>query len=172
MVEQDGSFARGIATSSSFRSSPSPLILVFPLSKLVRTSHLRFGTYSGTTSSSQRKSNPTKLELRRSGSFLLSSLSSPPSHPPKPSLTPALFLSTLFLCLARCCRWYDPKYIINDLNVNSAIAQPDHDETLDLSTCGETYAIKGYAYAGGGRRVTRIEVSLDEGKTWKLSEIT
>ncbi|KAL7410259.1 hypothetical protein BDY24DRAFT_400640 [Mrakia frigida] len=68
--------------------------------------------------------------------------------------------------------WYDPKYIINDLNVNSAIAQPDHDEVLDLSTCGETYAIKGYAYAGGGRRVTRIEVSLDEGTTWKLSEIT
>lgn len=29
----------------------------------------------------------------------------------------------------------------------SAIAHPDHGETLDLSTSGETYTIKGYACA-------------------------
>jgi nitrate reductase (NAD(P)H) len=92
---------------------------------------------------------------------------------------------------------YDPKYIINDLNVNSAIAQPDHNEVLDLKTANETYTMKGYACrsclfrfmcalsswietvllrslpdAGGGRRITRVEVSLDDGQTWKLAEIT
>ncbi|KAG8850282.1 hypothetical protein FRC20_002092 [Serendipita sp. 405] len=31
--------------------------------------------------------------------------------------------------------------------------------------------MKGYAYAGGGRRVTKVEISLDEGSSWKLAEI-
>jgi len=69
------------------------------------------------------------------------------------------------------CRWYDPRYIINELNTNSAIAQPNHDDVLDLTTSGETYTIKGYAYSGGGRRVNRVEVSLDEGISWTLAEI-
>ncbi|KAG7529194.1 hypothetical protein FFLO_05748 [Filobasidium floriforme] len=67
--------------------------------------------------------------------------------------------------------WYDPRYIINELNTNSAIAQPDHDEVINLDTLGSEYTVKGYAYSGGGRRVNRIEVSLDEGTTWKLAEI-
>ncbi|KAG8773284.1 hypothetical protein FRC15_002110, partial [Serendipita sp. 397] len=67
--------------------------------------------------------------------------------------------------------WYDPRYIITDLNVNSAIAQPDHDERLTISNAEEVYLMKGYAYAGGGRRVTKVEISLDEGSSWKLAEI-
>ena len=31
--------------------------------------------------------------------------------------------------------------------------------------------MRGYAYAGGGRRVTRVEVSLDEGETWTLASM-
>lgn len=31
--------------------------------------------------------------------------------------------------------------------------------------------MKGYAYAGGGRKVTRVEVSLDEGETWVLASV-
>lgn len=79
--------------------------------------------------------------------------------------------------------WYDPKYIINDLNCNSAIACPDHDEVLDVTPpppssdpeatfAHRYYTLRGYAYAGGGRRVNRLEYSLDEGKTWKLTELT
>ncbi|KAI6043896.1 hypothetical protein EDC04DRAFT_2866090 [Pisolithus marmoratus] len=55
-----------------------------------------------------------------------------------------------------------------------SIAKPDHDETLvvakRLLSCEvvPSYSIRGYAYAGGGRRVTRVEVSLDEGITWAL----
>ncbi|KAG8731696.1 hypothetical protein FRC10_001568 [Ceratobasidium sp. 414] len=68
--------------------------------------------------------------------------------------------------------WYDP----NDLNVNSAIAKPDHEETVAVpppdEAAQELYPIRGYAYAGGGRRVNRIEISLDDGHSWRLAEIT
>ncbi|KAI6043890.1 hypothetical protein EDC04DRAFT_3056554 [Pisolithus marmoratus] len=73
--------------------------------------------------------------------------------------------------------WYDPRYLITELNVNSAIAKPDHNETLVVAKHlppGEvvpSYSIRGYAYTGGGRRVTRVEVSLDEGTTWVLADI-
>ncbi|GAA5945071.1 uncharacterized protein JCM15063_001650 [Sporobolomyces koalae] len=68
--------------------------------------------------------------------------------------------------------WYDPRYIINDLNVNSAIAKPAHNEQLVASANAlavETYKVEGYVYAGGGRRVTRVEVTLDDGETWTLA---
>jgi len=72
--------------------------------------------------------------------------------------------------------WYNPNYIINDLNVNSAIAKPNHDEVLhvpavDNEHSSTLYAVRGYAYAGGGRRVTRVEISFDEGDTWQLADI-
>ena len=56
--------------------------------------------------------------------------------------------------------------------MNSTIAKPDHDETLIVSKRSESddfYTVRGYAYSGGGRRVTRVEVSLDEGATWSLA---
>ena len=58
--------------------------------------------------------------------------------------------------------------------MNSAIAKPDHDETLIISKhsqSDDSYTVRGYAYGGGGRRVTRVEVSLDEGATWTLAEV-
>ncbi|THU96327.1 hypothetical protein K435DRAFT_858637 [Dendrothele bispora CBS 962.96] len=67
--------------------------------------------------------------------------------------------------------WYDSRYLINELSVNSAIAKPDHGEELRVTAPEAVYEIRGYAYTGGGRRVTRVEVSLDDGKTWALSEI-
>jgi nitrate reductase (NAD(P)H) len=64
--------------------------------------------------------------------------------------------------------------------VNSAIVAPDHHETLGVSkedleatvdSPQRTYTIRGYAYSGGGRRVTRCEVTLDEGLTWQLAKM-
>ena len=62
--------------------------------------------------------------------------------------------------------WTDDRYAIYDLNVNSAAVYPEHEEELDLTTLeqGSAYTAKGYAYAGGGRRITRVEISLDKGK--------
>ncbi|KAK5653864.1 hypothetical protein OQA88_7788 [Cercophora sp. LCS_1] len=68
--------------------------------------------------------------------------------------------------------WKDERYAIYDLNTNSAICYPAHDETLSLAENTESYKLKGYAYSGGGRRVGRLEVTLDQGKTWTLANIT
>nr|QBQ58300.1 Nitrate reductase [Aspergillus glaucus] len=67
--------------------------------------------------------------------------------------------------------WTDDRYAIYDLNVNSAAVYPQHNEELELSSAGPTYTAKGYAYAGGGRRITRVEISLDKGKSWCLANI-
>ncbi|OAA69041.1 nitrate reductase [Cordyceps fumosorosea ARSEF 2679] len=67
--------------------------------------------------------------------------------------------------------WKDEKYAIYDLNVNSAICYPRHDEKLALKTAPETYKVRGYAYGGGGKRITRVEVTLNKGKSWQLADI-
>lgn len=70
--------------------------------------------------------------------------------------------------------WYDPKYIINELNVNAAICSPSHNDTVQLASdtsMTQILPIEGYAYTGGGRRITRVEVTLDDGETWNLCDI-
>ncbi|POS78391.1 nitrate reductase [Diaporthe helianthi] len=72
--------------------------------------------------------------------------------------------------------WKDERYAIYDLNTNSAVARPAHDERLALDPAADggaaqTFKFEGYAYAGGGRRVTRVEVTLDKGRTWRLADI-
>eukprot|EP00611_Tribonema_gayanum_P025862 TRINITY_DN6004_c0_g2_i3.p2 TRINITY_DN6004_c0_g2~~TRINITY_DN6004_c0_g2_i3.p2 ORF type:complete len:863 (-),score=363.94 TRINITY_DN6004_c0_g2_i3:318-2906(-) len=69
--------------------------------------------------------------------------------------------------------WYKPQYIINELNINSAIVYPRHDEVIPLAGPGakSEYTMSGYAYAGGGLAITRVEVSFDEGATWELAEL-
>jgi nitrate reductase (NAD(P)H) len=67
--------------------------------------------------------------------------------------------------------WKDERYAIYDLNANSAICYPAHDEKIALNKSTHTYKAQGYAYAGGGKRITRIEVTLDKGKTWTLASI-
>ncbi|CAL9171474.1 unnamed protein product [Musa hybrid cultivar] len=64
--------------------------------------------------------------------------------------------------------WYKPEYIINELNINSVITTPGHDEILPINafTTQRPYTMKGYAYSGGGRKVTRVEATLNGGETW------
>jgi nitrate reductase (NAD(P)H) len=61
--------------------------------------------------------------------------------------------------------WHDERYAIYDLNVNSAAVYPQHNEELLLTSLEATYTTKGYAYGGGGRRITKVEISLDDGKS-------
>ncbi|EXJ82557.1 nitrate reductase [NADPH] [Capronia epimyces CBS 606.96] len=67
--------------------------------------------------------------------------------------------------------WTDERYAIYDLNPNSAICYPQHEEKLRLTDASGAYKARGYAYSGGGRRITRVEVTLDKGKTWRLADI-
>ncbi|KAI5926711.1 nitrate reductase [Camillea tinctor] len=68
--------------------------------------------------------------------------------------------------------WKDERYAIYDLNTNSATCYPAHDERLTLPDVTGSYNIRGYAYAGGGKRVTRVEITFDKGKTWILADIS
>ncbi|KAI5792524.1 nitrate reductase [Peziza echinospora] len=75
--------------------------------------------------------------------------------------------------------WRDERFAIYDLNVNSAVAYPAHDEVVEVKPKmeelaaeeEESYTVRGYAYGGGGRRITRVEVSLDQGASWRLANI-
>lgn len=66
--------------------------------------------------------------------------------------------------------WFKPEYIINQLNINSVISSPGHAEVINPIT-HPTYTLAGYAYTGGGRKITRVEVSFDGGATWELTEV-
>jgi nitrate reductase (NAD(P)H) len=68
--------------------------------------------------------------------------------------------------------WKDERYAIYDLNTNSATCFPAHDEHIALPSKLESYTVCGYAYAGGGKRVTRVEITLDKGRTWSLADIS
>jgi nitrate reductase (NAD(P)H) len=68
--------------------------------------------------------------------------------------------------------WYKPEYIFNELNINSAISKPDNNETLSIAKqLDKKYTVSGYAYTGGGRAISRVEVSLDNGAHWELATI-
>jgi nitrate reductase (NAD(P)H) len=67
--------------------------------------------------------------------------------------------------------WMDERYAIYGLSTNSATVYPAHDEKMSLVSGPEVYKVKGYAYGGDGRRVTRVEITLDKGKSWTLANI-
>ena len=60
--------------------------------------------------------------------------------------------------------WEKPEYIFNELNINSAVTSPAHGEHIrcnyELNSDEKEYLVKGYAYTGGGRKITRCEISL------------
>ncbi|XP_057490585.1 nitrate reductase [NADH] 2-like [Actinidia eriantha] len=69
--------------------------------------------------------------------------------------------------------WYKPEYIINELNINSVITTPCHEEILPINswTTQMPYTLRGYSYSGGGKKVTRVEVTMDGGEIWHVCEL-
>ncbi|KAJ1562377.1 hypothetical protein HK096_010633 [Nowakowskiella sp. JEL0078] len=70
--------------------------------------------------------------------------------------------------------WYKPDYILNELNINSAASSPAHEEKIQITLDQDSkisYTFKGYCYTGGGRKIIRMEISFDSGKSWKLTTL-
>lgn len=74
--------------------------------------------------------------------------------------------------------WAKPAYVIMELNINAVVFTPGHTDELVLNNHNDSeadcdmYTVRGYAYSGGGRRVTRVEITLDDGTTWRLGDIS
>jgi len=70
--------------------------------------------------------------------------------------------------------WFKDEYIINHMNINSAMFEPRHNSYFKLEgqNVAKTMKVCGYAYSGGGQKIIRAEISLDEGKTWELTNLT
>ncbi|KAJ3083061.1 hypothetical protein HK102_001279 [Quaeritorhiza haematococci] len=87
--------------------------------------------------------------------------------------------------------WFKPEFIINEQNINSVITTPPHNETLHLSPpkpstgssfdhdspakppeAALSYTFRGYAYTGGGRPVSRVELSFNRGIDWELADLS
>jgi len=58
---------------------------------------------------------------------------------------------------------------IQDLPVQSAITIPSPGTVLDEGS--DEVNVKGYAWAGGGRGIVRVDVSADGGKTWTTADL-
>jgi len=69
--------------------------------------------------------------------------------------------------------WYKNEYIINHFNINSAMFEPRHNAVFNPGPSRDrTLRVSGYAYAGGGSKVIRAEISLDGGKSWEITDLT
>jgi len=70
--------------------------------------------------------------------------------------------------------WYKPEYIINHININSAMFEPRHNSFFrtDRVDFHPTMKVCGYAYVGGGLKIIRAEISLDGGSSWEIADLT
>lgn len=76
---------------------------------------------------------------------------------------------------------WDDAPAIQEMPITSAITSvklgdwaslpPSGGETVSQEKQGRGAALTGYAYSGGGRRIVRVDVSLDNGKTWDQAEL-
>ena len=57
---------------------------------------------------------------------------------------------------------------LHEFNVQSVICSPNDG---DIAVQSRPLQVKGYAVAGGGRAIDRVEVSIDGGKSWKLAQL-
>lgn len=58
---------------------------------------------------------------------------------------------------------------IQELPVTSVTCTPENNSIVTLKD-GQL-ALKGYSWSGGGRRVIRVDVSIDQGQTWQVAEL-
>lgn len=64
---------------------------------------------------------------------------------------------------------WSSSYAIQQTPVTSAIVSPSHNDKI--SVYDDEISISGYAFAGGGRDIIRVDVSSDNGKTWHNAKL-
>lgn len=64
--------------------------------------------------------------------------------------------------------FHHPDTALYEQCLNSAITVPHHGDTIPLENVakGVMYRVKGFAFNGRGDAIKRVEVSLDDGKSW------
>jgi len=69
--------------------------------------------------------------------------------------------------------WKSGAYTINDRNINSAIWSPAHCAKIKVPAHDPNalFTVRGYAYAGAGRPVHRVEVTLNNAQNWRTATI-
>lgn len=55
--------------------------------------------------------------------------------------------------------------------MQSAITEPKPNEAIALREGEDTLTVKGFAWAGGGRAIIRVDVTVDDGKTWTTAAL-
>lgn len=72
-----------------------------------------------------------------------------------------------------CIDWHNVDFktspAIQELPVVSAICEPQNNDTVEADY--GTITVKGYAYSGGGRKIVRVDITKDEGKTWQVANL-
>ncbi|KAL2151183.1 hypothetical protein VTH82DRAFT_6281 [Thermothelomyces myriococcoides] len=72
---------------------------------------------------------------------------------------------------------FTPNPTSSDTTTTATTTSTNEKNTSPSSPCppttpaDEPIAVQGYAYSGGGRAITRVDVSLDGGKTWDQAEL-
>ena len=61
---------------------------------------------------------------------------------------------------------------IQDMPVSSGITEPADNKVINVSEGETTVKVKGWAWSGGGRAITRVDVSPDNGQSWVAAKIT
>jgi sulfite oxidase len=63
---------------------------------------------------------------------------------------------------------YSEGLMLGELQVDAAICEPEEGEVLNAGTVD----VRGYAVAGGGRSVERVDISSDGGSTWVQASLS
>ena len=61
---------------------------------------------------------------------------------------------------------------MQDTNVQSVICEPAKDSVLEVDSSAPEVPLRGFAFSGGGRKISRVDVSSDGGQTWYPAQIS
>lgn len=59
---------------------------------------------------------------------------------------------------------------IQNMPVTSAICQPENKSKVKIDADG-CIEVKGYAWSGGGNAIVRVDLTLDNGKSWHVADL-